>query len=317
MSLTLDGLKIFCDVVRQRSFSRGASLNNVTQSAASQAVSQIEKRLGVQLIDRSKRPFTLTPEGRVYYEGCRDLVDRYISVEERTRSLHSEAASSVTVASIYSVGLYDMNQYVLKFQAAFPRGQVRLQYLHPHRVYESVINGEADLGLVSFPRSIRGLQAIPWRDEPMLLICCPSHRLAHEVQINLAQLEGENFIAFDCNLDIRRNVDRSLREGDVEVHVNVVMEFDNIEAIKRAVEIGAGVSILPQPTVSREVENGSLKAIPLKENHLVRPMSIIYRKGRMISPSMKCFIDLLLQQDQEHVLDEGRAALSAVGVIGK
>ncbi len=289
--MTIEGLKIFCDVVRQRSFSRGAMLSRVSQSAASQAILQIEKRLGVRLIDRSTRPLSLTPEGRVYYEGCRDLVDRYLAVEARTLSMHGDASSRLTVASIYSVGLYDMHQYVRQFQSLHPNGTLRLEYLHPAKVYERVLNDEADLGLISCPRSPRDVQVIPWREEPMVLVCCPGHPFVGQGRVSIGQLNGEDFVAFDSDLAIRRHVDRYLRQ--CKVHVHVVMEFDNIEAIKRGVEIGAGVSILPEPTVRREVEAGTLAVVPAAGLSLVRPMCVIHRRNRVLTPAMTDFIEWL------------------------
>lgn len=291
--MTLEGLKIFCDVVRQRSFSRGAAVNAVSQSAASQAILQLEKRLGVRLIDRSKRPFSLTPEGRLYYEGCRDLVDRYFAIEARTKALHDEALSHVIVASIYSVGIYDMHQYVRRFLERHPRGNVRLDYLHPSKVYERVLNEEADLGLVSFPRSPRELQVIPWRLEPMVLVCHPYHRFVSMSQVSIEQLNGENYVAFDADLAIRRQVDRYLRQHGVQP--KIVMEFDNIEAIKRGVEFGAGISILPRPTVQQEVANRSLALAAVDGLDLARPLSIIHRRGRTLTPAMSSFIELLTE----------------------
>jgi DNA-binding transcriptional LysR family regulator len=295
--MTVEGLKIFCDVVRQRSFSRGASLNAVSQSAASQAILQLEKRLGVRLIDRSKRPLTLTAEGRVYYEGCRDLVDQYFATEARTKALYSETRGHLIVASIYSVGIYDMHQYVRRFLDRHPGGNVRMDYLHPARVYEHVLNEEADLGLVSFPRSPRELAIVPWRDEPMVLVCHPYHRFASMPEVGIAQLSGEDYVAFDQDLAIRRQVDRYLRQR--HVRANVVMEFDNIEAIKRGVEAGAGVSILPRPTVLREVANRSLALANLVGLDMVRPLSIIHRRGRVRTPAMTSFIELLTEQNGE------------------
>ncbi|MBN1488930.1 MAG: LysR family transcriptional regulator [Phycisphaerae bacterium] len=291
MAMTLDSLKIFCDVVRQRSFSRGALVNGVSQSAASQAVSQIEKRLGVKLIDRSKRPFSLTAEGRVYYEGCRDLMDRYLAVETQAKAMRTEAANQVLVASIYSVGLYDMNQYVRRFLAHHPNGNVRLDYLHPDKVYEKVLAEEADLGLISFPRSLRELEVIPWRKEPMVVVCHPSHRFASATELAPADLSGEDFVAADEDLTLRRHVDRYLREHHVKI--NVVMAFDNIEAIKRGIEIDAGISILPAPTVRREVANGSLAIAKGLRLDLIRPLGIVHRRGRPLTPAIESFIELL------------------------
>ncbi len=179
--MQLKALKIFCDVVRQRSFSRAADENDISQSGASQVVHQLEEGLGVKLIDRSKRPFVLTPEGEVYYEGCRSIVERYFVLEDKVRTLHQEVVGRVRVASIYSVGLHHMNRYLQEFLTQYPKANVRLEYLHPDRVYQSVEDGVSDIGLVSYPKSSRTIQAIEWREEPMVLVCAPTHELASRI----------------------------------------------------------------------------------------------------------------------------------------
>ena len=287
----LKSLKVFCDVVGRRSFSRAAEENGISQSGASQVVNQLERHLGVKLIDRSKRPFVLTPEGEVYYYGCRKLVERYFALEERVRTLHDEVAGRVRVASIYSVGLHHMNRYLHQFLGQYPKANVRLEYLHPHRVYEAVENDQADLGLVSYPRPSRTIKAIAWREEPMVLACAPTHRLAHRSKVSLEEVAGETMIGFDSDLTIRREIDRVLYEYRSDLRV--AMEFDNIETIKRAVEIDAGVSLLPEPTVLREVESGTLAMVPLASDELVRPLGIIHRRGKELGVTARRFIELL------------------------
>ena len=153
--------------------------NGISQSGASQVVHQLERRLGVKLIDRSKRPFVLTPEGETYYEGCRKLVQRYDALEDQVRTLHEEVSGRVRVVSIYSVGLHHMSRYLQEFLSQYPKANVRLEYQHPHRVYEAVEKDHADLGLVSYPRSSRTIEAIGWREETMVLVCA-THRLARQ-----------------------------------------------------------------------------------------------------------------------------------------
>src|SRR3954447_2133441 len=172
--MQLKSLKIFCDVVHRRSFSRAADENGISQSGASQVVNQLEHRLGVKLLDRSKRPFSLTPEGEIYYEGCRKLVERYFALEEEVRTLHEEVAGKVSVASIYSIGLSHMNRFVQRFLRDYPKANVHVQYQHPRRVYELVETDQVDLGLVSYPRSSRTIKATTWREEPMVVVCAPS-----------------------------------------------------------------------------------------------------------------------------------------------
>lgn len=287
-------LKIFCDVVDQRSFSRAAKANGVSQSNASQVVHHLEEHFGVRLIDRSKRPFVLTPEGKRFHEGARVIVQRYEDLEREVRSLHEAVAARLTVASIYSVGLAHMSVCLREFLAAHPKADVRLEYLHPHRVYETVDSGQADLGLVSYPEESPSLAAISWRDEPMVLVCYPQHPLSHRRTVTLEVLRGEPMVAFQSGLKIREEIDRAL--ALVKVKPRVALEFDNIETMKRAIEIGAGISLLPEPTVAREVESGTLVQISLEGEPLYRPLGIIHRRDRKLSDTARQFIEMLKSQ---------------------
>jgi hypothetical protein len=189
-----------------------------------------------------------------------------------------------------------MNRYLQQFLTQYPKANVRLEYQHPHRVYEAVEKDQADIGLLSYPRASRTIEAIGWREEPMVLVCSPSHRLAGRRSVAFDELAGENFIGFDSDLTIRREIDRVLESHDVEVRM--VMEFDNIETMKRAVEIDAGVSFLPEPSVAREVTAGTLVAVPLAADSLVRPLGIVYRRGKELSSTTRRFIALLQANGQ-------------------
>ena len=186
MNMNLRSLKIFCDIVARRSFSRAAEDNGISQSGASQVVGQLESRLGVQLIERSKRPLIPTPEGRVFFDGCRQLVARYDALEDEVRSLHEDVAGRVRVAAIYSVGLHQMSEYVQEFMARHARANVRLEYLHPDRVREAVESDQADVGIISYPRSSRAVEAEAWREEPIVLACGPRHPFAARDEISAA-----------------------------------------------------------------------------------------------------------------------------------
>jgi DNA-binding transcriptional LysR family regulator len=287
-------LKVFCDVVRRRSFSRAADENGISQSGASQIVHHLEDHLAVKLIDRSKRPFVLTPEGEAYYQGCRKLVQRYYALEEEVRTLHEDVAGRVSVASIYSVGLSHMSQIVQDFLRRYPKANVHLQYQHPDRVYELVRNNAVDLGLVSYPRDSRWLRVIAWRQEPMVVVVAPGHALAGSGSVRLSELDGLDFVGFDENLRIRHETDKALAAAHVAVRI--VMEFDNIETLKRAVEINAGVSLLPEPTVAREVAAGTLVALKPLEVELHRPLGILCRRGVELGKTARRFIALLREE---------------------
>jgi len=291
--MNIDTLRIFCDVIQHQSFSRGAEVNDISQSAATQSVHRLERHFDVQLVDRSKRPFMLTPEGQVCYEGFREVLELYDAVESRVRSLRMEITGVVRVAAIYSVGLHHMKQCMQSFMRAYPKAKVRLEFQRPNKIFEQVLGSEVDFGIVSYPPATPDLTVIPWRNERMVLVCAPEHPLADQEAVTTEQIARMDFIAFDRDLSIRKEIDRHLRNRSIEV--SVVMEFDNIETIKQAVAIGAGVSILPEPTVRAEAGAGLLKTVRLIAPELVRPLGIIHRHRKVFTPTMNKFIELLLE----------------------
>lgn len=294
--MNLKILKLYCDVVRQHSFSGAAEENGLTQSAASQRVQQLEERLGLQLIDRTKRPWVVTAEGDVFYRGAQTIVDQYLQLEDRVRSFRQEVAGRVKLASIYSAGLSHINQHIGEFLTRYPRANVQVQYQHPGQVYALVEQEAVELGIISYPQSSRVIESIPWREEAMVVVCAPQHEFAGREYLHVEQLGGAKWVSFDRGSKIRSEIKKYLVKHDAKVET--VMEFDNIETIKRALEINAGIGILPLPTVVREVELGSLVTVPLinsdGQTALQRPLGIIHLRGRALSPTAEQFVIELL-----------------------
>jgi DNA-binding transcriptional LysR family regulator len=292
--MNLDTLSLYCDVIRSGSFSLGAASHRISQSAASQAVRQLEEELGAQLIDRTKRPFMVTPEGKKFFEACVVLLDNFEKAKAEITSQRTLVSGAVRVAVIYSVGLHDMGIYSQQFTQRYPHAKIRLAYLHPHEVVDAVINDEADLGILSFPSPHRSLTIVPWHSEPMVFVCHRSHPFAKRKMISYKDFDGETFIAFDRSLSIRKAIDKTLRQHGT--NVNIAMEFDNIETIKHAITLQSGVSILPEPSVLREVESGTLAAIPTDMPDLIRPIGIIHRRQKLLTPTAQTLLEFLQSQ---------------------
>lgn len=293
----LETLRLYCDIVRLQSFSRGAEQNFVSQSAASQAVQHLETTLGVALLDRTKRPFVVTPEGQAFYRTCQGLLETWDKAKSEVAAVKERVAGTVRVAAIYSVGLHDVSRHMQRFMSLYPEARIQLECLHPHKVVEAVLSGEVDVGIMSYPPAERALSVVPLRAEPMVFVCHPHHRLARRRMVAPAELNGENFVAFDPGLTIRRAIDRTLRQHNVRV--NVVMEFDNIETIKQAIIIAAGVSVLPHHTVQKEVGIRMLAAAGIDIPDLVRPVGIIHRRQRPLTPTAARFVTLLREASRE------------------
>ncbi|MEO1498051.1 MAG: LysR family transcriptional regulator [Planctomycetota bacterium] len=294
--MQLRSLKIFCDIIRLGSFSKAAELNGVSQPNVSQLVHQIEDRLGVQLIDRSKRPFVVTPEGERYHRGCLDILQLHGELERDIRSLHDHLTDRVHVAAIYSVSFGQMRRMIDEFRRESPESALQIEYMHPEAVQAAVENGDAHLGVISYPETNRKVQARLWRDEPFVVAAAPSHTLAADGVLPVQRLANQSFVMPCLGLRIRDEIDRWL--ASQRVPVNVTLEFDNLESVKRAVEVGEGVALLPGPTFATEVAAGSLAKLDLtdrdgRRDTFVRPLGLITKRDDPISSATERFMELL------------------------
>jgi DNA-binding transcriptional LysR family regulator len=287
----IEMLKIFCDLADSHSFSKTAEKHLLSQSAVSQQLAQIELAHKCQLITRRKRPIELTAAGQVFYKAAKDILERYDQLTTDLNSLKTGSGTRINVAAIFSIGMHSLPDYVKKFMIRYPNVHVHVEYLSADRIYELVTNGEIDIGLVAVPKKDRRLEVYDFEDEVLVLACSPRHPLANEPQVDIHRLQFERFIAFEKEVPTRLWIDGILSRYNTVV--SPVMEFDNIETVKRAVEINAGVSILPEAAITLEVNSGTLKAVPLSNERLVRPTGVIVRKGRTLSLAARHLIEML------------------------
>jgi DNA-binding transcriptional LysR family regulator len=297
--LHIDALRVFCDVVETRSFSQAARLNRVTQSAISQQIRALERRIEEKLLDRAPRANQPTVTGEKLYDAAKNVLSRFEELERIMREHSDEAMGVVTVATIHSVGLHEIQQYLKELLRTHPKVKARVVYRRSDQVYDLVSKGEADLGLVAFPRERRELIQIPFIEDGLMVVVPPDHSFAKREQIALAGLDGINFVAFERDIPTRRAVDRLLREHGSQVQVT--MELDNIETVKRAVEIGLGVSILPKAAVRAELEAGTLVGVAIEDGTFTRPISILVRRGRSISKAMEAVLEVFCSGDEERL----------------
>jgi DNA-binding transcriptional LysR family regulator len=293
--MTVESLKTFCDLVETASFARAARLNFVTQSAVSQQLRTLERHYDCRLIDRGpRRDLRLTPAGKVLYTEAKAALERLTVVEQRLRDRPDVVAGPVTIASVTSVGLHTLPGPMKTFLRAYPQVNLRLLYRRTDEVYQACLDRTVDLGIVAIPARRPQLELVPLRPDELVLACPPVHPLARAQRVTAASLRGQRFIAFDRDIPTRRLVDRFLRARHVPVVI--AMELDNIETIKRSVEAGLGVSILPRPALENEIKAGTLVARPLGPGTFQRPIGIIYRRsagGAEMSSAARAFLDVL------------------------
>ena len=288
--MNLETAKLFCDVVELKNFSRAAEIHGVSQSAVSQQIAQLEMEYKVQLVDRKKRPIELTAAGELFLRACQDIIERCQRLNSEIAEL-SRQSCKIHLAAIFSIGMHTLQPYVKKFMSIYPDVNLSVEYKDAKEIYDRLLRGSIDIGVVALPRRDKNIEVYPFENETMLLTCAPDHPFAQEKEIDIHHLQGEKFIGFSVDVPTRNQVDAMLKKYNVSVRT--VMEFDNIETIKRAVEINAGLSILPKPCLRSELAAGTLKAISFTNEHFYRPTGIIIRKDKHLTKAARYLIELL------------------------
>ena len=289
--MQIESLKVFCDLAETESFTKAAQINEVTQSAVSQQISSLERQFKSLLIERSKKKFRLTREGQVLYDYSKQIIQTYDALHSKLQEIKDIISGTIRVATIYSIGLHDLPPYIKRFLKDYPTVHVHVEYRRANQVYEDVLSNVVDLGLVAYPVKDAKLEIVALRKDPLVLICHPQHPFAKLKAIKLKAINNQKFIGFEPDIPTRKALDKILKEHSVEV--NNVMEFDNIETVKRAVEIDAGISIVPLGTIAQEVSKQTLAAVELDDADFFRPLAAIYKKNKVLSPAMRQFIGIL------------------------
>ncbi len=295
----VESLKMFCDVVEAASFSRAAQLNHVTQSAISQQIRALEERYQQRLLSRTARSVSPTAAGERLFHGAKEILARFSELEAELREQAQEVSGTATVATIYSVGLHELSALQKALLKAYPKVNLRLSYRTNEQVYDDVFLGSADMGLVAYPAARSGIDVHDFREDRLAFVCAPNHALAGKSKVPLAAVAKEPLVAFTREAPTRGAVDRLFKERGLEPNVSV--EMDNVETMKRAVELGLGVSVLPLPSVRHETAAGTLVARPFAEGTFARPIGILVRKGKYLSRAANAVLETL-QATAKHEL---------------
>ncbi|MBS3734621.1 MAG: LysR family transcriptional regulator [Phycisphaerae bacterium] len=290
--MNIEVMKTFCDLVETGSFSKAAEANYISQSAVSQQLAKLERDFGAQLMNRGGGLVTATDAGQALYRGALEIIRRYEQLAGEVRSVADAIHGVLRVGTIYSVGFYLLEPYVRRFLQDYPEVELHVEYTQWNRIYAAVRSGEMNLGVVAEPEAHRSIQLLPLADEQLVVVCSPDHRFARRKHLRPEELAGETFIGFEPGIPTRRRIDALLAEHGVSV--NIALEFDNVETLKRAVEINAGLSILPEDNVLREEHLGLLRYARFRDGEpWVRRLSIVRARGRMPSPAEQKFLSLL------------------------
>ncbi|MBZ5534544.1 MAG: LysR family transcriptional regulator [Acidobacteriia bacterium] len=284
-------LKLFLDLARIKNFTRAARNNYLTQPAVSRRIQQLESELGVRLFERSRRRVLLSENGRIFLPYARDILSRLDEAREEMRESESKPIGRLKVAASPSIGLYVLPSYLKRFIRLYPKIDLHVEYDLPDRIYASIAAGDLDLGVVAYPVSKPEVASIPFVTDTIVLICAPTHPLARRSSVHLKDLLGHKFVLLPERLPTGKAIRQALRR--LGVQLDTQMEYDNFELIKRTVEMGLGLSMVPRQVAELEVKNKKLRTLKIMDFTFERPLAIIFRKGRIISSSMHALLSIL------------------------
>jgi len=291
--MNIDVMKTFCDLVETGSFSKAAEANYVSQSAVSQQLAKLERELSTQLISRGGGLVAPTEAGKAFYQGSKEIIRRHEQMLGEVRSAADSVRGVLRVGTIYSVGFYLLDPYVREFIRRHPEVALHVEYTGWNRIYAAIINGEMDLGVVACPQRGRFIEIVPLASEELVVVVPPDHRFATRRRVWPSDLRGRKFVAFQANIPTRKHIDRLLKRQKVEI--DIVLEFDNIELLKRAIMVGSGLSILPKDNVEMELAYKTLACCGLvgPAGRWTRPVAIVRRRGKAPGPAERMFLGLL------------------------
>lgn len=288
--MELQGLKIFRDLAHEKSFVKTAKLNFVTQPAVSYHLKHLEEELGVKLFERSPHKVSLSKEGEALLPQVEDILEKCMGLKTRIADLKSLPKGDIRIATIYSIGIYELAPVLKKFIRRYPEIHVHLQYRRSDIIYDLVLKNKIDLGMVAYPENRSKINVRIFDSDHLVLIVPPHHRLAKQRSVRLREIKGESFIAFDRGIPTREAIDKMLEQRDAKVKIRMTNE--NVDTLKRSVEVGLGISIVPSKTVREEIRKGTLKSLEIKDVRLDRPLGILTLKEQAPSLAVELFMQM-------------------------
>ena len=290
--MQIETFKIFCDLVETGSFSLAASRNGITQSAVSQQIRVLEEKFKSVFFERGGKKFAVTPEGEIFEKAAREIIAMYEGIDSRLHDMRDEVKGPLRLSTVYSIGLHELPEKVETFRKLHPDVDVVIEYRRSPGVYDDVLEGRADLGLVAYPQRGKGIIADVFDEDTLVLICAPTHPLAKRRKVKLRELDGEKFVAFEPDTPTRKTIDRAVKQQGVTFAQQ--HEFATIDTVKRAVEVAGVISIVPRRAVEKEQAAGRLCIILLDDVDLVRPLGMLRKQARVTTPAMREFMRVML-----------------------
>ena len=298
--MDINQLEVLVTVAREKSFSRAAEALDRTQPAVSQAISRLEQDLGEKLFDRSSKDGTLTPAGEVLVDYARQMLNLRRSAVSAIKELADLHRGKVSISANEHTVFY-LLPLIVEFRKRFPLVKVEVKRGVASRIPNEITSREVELGVLSFKPSDTTVKSVAVKTDQLVLICSPDHPLAGRKNVSVTELGEESFIAHNAKSPYRERVIETFAAHKTKLRMTV--ELPSLEAIKRLVETGTGIALVPKLTALSEIAEGRLAALPVNEMRFERRLHLVYRRNSILSHAAKAFLDLAIETEKAVAAD--------------
>lgn len=289
--MELNQLKSFLAVARKGSFTGAAEGLFRTQPAISLRIRRLESELGQRLLERRQRGASLTPAGEIVRRRAEAIMGEIATLEAELADLSALKSGRVSLGANDTISLYFLPRVVKQFTRKYPKIELRLFTQISRRVLDLILSDQIDVGIVSLPLFHEGVEVRDLYQDRFIVVCPPGHPLTRKKRVRIHDLKSLPIIHLKPDTVTRNWIDSRLEPFGLKGQVR--MEVSTIEVIKRLVEAGLGISILPEMAVRDELASGRLKVAKLRGIVLTRSVGLAFRRGRYFPMALQAFLDEL------------------------
>ena len=293
--MDLNQLEVLIAVAQEKSFSRAADSLHRTQPAISQAIRRLETEIGEPLFDRSSKDGTLTAAGRVLFDLAQQMLNMRKHAHSAIRELKDVQRGKLTLSANEYTVMYLLS-ILPEFRARHPHIKIEVKRSCASRISSEILGRDAEIGIVSFKPSDTAIATLPVMTDELALIVAPDRALAQKKVVSVRELGAESFIAHNVPSPYRERVIKTFEK--YKTPLNISMEMPTLESIKRFVELGMGVALVPRLTAQNEIARGQVVAITVREMKFERRLHLVYRKGGSLSHAARAFLQVAREQQK-------------------
>ncbi len=288
MRYTLRQLEIFVAISRLESVSKAADLLCLSQSATSTSLGELERQFGIKLFDRIGKSLSINDAGSKLLPQALELIDRAKEIESELAGY--AVSGDMHIGATLTIGNYLTNLLVAKFLQNFPESHIKLQVQNTETIIKKVLSHELDLGMIEGDCDHPDLKIQPWIADELVIFCGPSHPLINKKNISLEDLLKESWVLREKGSGTRETFDRVFKKEQSKI--NIKLELEHTEAIKRAVESSVGIGCISRLALKDELKTGSLIALEVRNVKLDRYFNFLWSKNKYQTNGVRQFLKM-------------------------